>query len=390
MTYGITSSGFVIKPLENVISDVSASIQANIDPGIDVGATSVIGNIIAPLSNEIADLWDVANAIYSAFDPAAASGVPLDNLCDLTGVVRLPATYSTVTGTARLTNGTTLPVNSQASVSGDTSTIFTTIEQIVNSSGITANFPVKMRAVVTGPQVANSGTLTVIQTPVSGWVSITNAADAILGTNIESDSALRLRRFEELTAQGKSTLEAVKADLLAVAAVTDVVVFENQTLVTDGNSTPGKAFQSVVLGGTNADVAAAILASGPLGIQPYGTTSVNVTDSQGIVHAIGFTRPTTIRLYCETTVLTDPALFPADGVTKIKAALAAKLSSMCRIGDDAIRTQLYSPIYTVPGILNVTVLKIDNVTPTVATGDFTVAAKSIAQLATGDITVTVT
>src|SRR5262249_36114068 len=88
---------------------------------------------------------------------------------------------------------------------------------------------VACEAVDTGPLPAPAGTLTVIDTPVAGLSSVTNAADAILGRNQETDSELRIRREEELRAAGKGTVDAIRALLLEVLNVVQAKVLQNHS-----------------------------------------------------------------------------------------------------------------------------------------------------------------
>lgn len=82
-----------------------------------------------------------------------------------------------------------------------------------------------------------------------------------------------------------------------VSNVLEVVIHENDTdksLTLDAGVTlPPHSFMAVVRYDGEADtaqeIAAAILEKKPLGIQAYGLNTYSVTDSIGVVHAIGFT-----------------------------------------------------------------------------------------------------
>lgn len=355
-TYGITDEGFEIKPLETIKTEIEDSLKANIDPGLNTSATSVTGQFVGVVAAAASEVWEALQATHSSFDPEQASGLFLDFLSSLTGTLREAATKSTVTATVSLTNGTTLPIGSQAYVSGDIAAIFTTIEEVSNTSGITANVSVQMEALSTGPTVANAGTLTVISTPVSGWNSITNAEAAVAGVDQEVDSALRLRREQELRATGAASVEALLADIVTVSGVEEARIFENTTLVTDGDGIPGKAFEALVLGGTDAAVASQIFLSKAAGIQAYGTTLNTVTDTQGFTHQIDFTRPTekTILFRVE---LTKDTTYPSDGDSQVKTNINTQADADLGIGDSIIVSRYYDPVFSVAGVTDVTVLK---------------------------------
>lgn len=362
MAFGVNEEGFNIKPLETVKSEIEDQLKADIDPGINVSATSVLGQLIGVFSAKASELWEVGQAIYAAFDPEAASGTSLDNLSSLTGTLRNPASKSTVTATVSLNNGTTLPAGSKASVSGDPTAIFVTLEAVTNSSGFADDFDVNMESEETGPIVANSGTLTEIVTPVAGWTAITNLLDAELGSDIETDSALRLRREQELRATGAASVEALKADVSALDDVEEVIVYENTTLTTDGDGIPGKAFEVLVLGGDDQEIADQIFASKAAGIEAHGSETETVTDSQGFDHTIKFTRPTEKTLLVEV-FLTETDDYPADGDNQVKTNINTMADADLGIGDDVIISRFYEPIFDVSGVEDVTTLRIyDNST----------------------------
>jgi hypothetical protein len=68
---------------------------------------------------------------------------------------------------------------------------------------------------------------------------------------------------------------------------------------------PGKSFEIVAAGGTNATIAQTILASKPAGIQTYGNTTVQVFDVYGNPYNISFSRPTEVPFYVTITMVTD-------------------------------------------------------------------------------------
>lgn len=351
---GVTNDGFVTKTLEEIKTELETDIKNALGPETNVTATSVLGQLIGILSSDSREVWEVIEAVYKAQDPDQASGSSLDALSALSGTIRLPATKSTVTATINLDDGTIVPIGSVVSVSGNSSARFVTLSAISNSSGVNADFSVEMEAEETGVVVANAGTLTVIETPVSGWLTATNALDATLGTDLETDAELRTRRDEDLRAQGNASVEAIKADILAVAEVEFARVFENVTLITDGDGIPGKAFEAVVEGGTDLNVATAIFLSKAAGIEAHGTTSQAVIDSAGESHTIKFTRPTVKTLYISAFFTTDSDEYPSDGDDQVTEAIFDFVDAEFSVGDDIIVSKICKPIYSIDGVEDLT------------------------------------
>ena len=132
----------------------------------------------------------------------------------------------------------------------------------------------------------------------------------------------------------------------------------------------------------------------PAGIETAGDEVGSVTDSQGIVHTIKFSRPTSVSVYVAMELTTDPAEFPADGDDQAKAAIVAYFEEL-EIGDDVVvYPKLISTINDIPGITDVRIGVSTVTNPPNLTGsdsNITVAASAVATIANEltDITVTV-
>lgn len=244
----------------------------------------------------------------------------------------------------------------------------------------------------TGPIPANSGTMTVIVTPVTGWNSITNANDAVLGTNVETDAALRLRRAEELARPGTGTVKAFRADVLTVAGVSQCEVFENVNDIADADGVPAHSFETVIWDGdtpaaANADVAASIYGNKPAGIKSYGTSVLTTyTDKYGNPVDIRFTRAAALTTYLIVDVTTNSDFDGTDGPTAIKNALVASGDALA-MGDDVIALALRAIPLGVKGVVDVPSLKLGFAAAPTGTANLTVTNRQIARFDTSRITV---
>lgn len=213
-----------------------------------------------------------------------------------------------------------------------------------------------------------------------------NALDATPGVDLETDSAFRTRRELLLRQTGKATLEAIRAALLVVDSVLQAFVFENTTLVTDSDGLPGKAFESVVRGGVDADIAQAIFDTKPAGILAFGVTPIVVTDSQGIDHTISFTRPTDVEIWIDIVVTVDPVLYPLDGDDQIKAILVA-LGDTLVIGQDVIYERFQAEVFQIPGVLDVPTFFTGLTASPTGVVNLVIASRSLAVFDTTRVTV---
>ncbi len=361
MAGGLTSDGFEIKTVEEILEEIGEEQLAIIDPALDISPDQPLGQINGIYASKLAELWEAVAVAYNAFNRGAAEGFLLDAIGLLTGTLRLPATKSQVTATVNLAATTTLSAGVVANVSGQPSVRFVLTEDVTSTSS--GNYPANFEAEVTGPVAANAGTLTVIATPAAGWNSVTNALDADLGTDIETDAAYRLRQITEQTAAGSCTVDAIRADLLRIPGILQAFVFENTTMTTDGDGVPPKAYECVVYDGVvpdvdDEDIGQVIWDNKPSGIETYGDTSVNVVDSTGATRTVEFSRGTNVPIYMTYT-----------------------------LGQDVVALVFKSVALNVTGVLDVTAFTLGFSASPVGTTNLTIGSREIAVLDTSRIVV---
>lgn len=349
--FGITDTGFKRKRLNRLLQELNSEVKAIFGENFNVSPESPDGQINGIISESQANLWEIAEEAYNAFNPSAASGVALSNLVQLNYLTRLPATKSRVQVTLSGTPNTSIPAGSRIRTS-DTGSVFATETSVtIPTSGSISLFA---SSVNTGPIQALQNTLTVIDTPISGWSSVTNSLDAIEGTNEETDSQLRARRVRSVARNSQSIVDSIVSAVSAVEGVTQTIVLENDTNEVDSNGLPPHSFQVVAVGGSAEDIAQAIWFVKPVGITSFGNQTVVILDSQGIPHNISFSRADSVDIYVEVT-LTTFSEFPANGEALIKQAIVDYANGVLvegrgfSLGDDVIYSRLYTPINSVAG-----------------------------------------
>lgn len=205
-------------------------------------------------------------------------------------------------------------------------------------------------AVNEGLQTCEIGELDTIAVGVSGWNSVYNYVAGEPGEDLESDESLRLRRtIAAKSRKARATDPAIELALLDVPGVSSAIVKSNRGFATDDDGVPGKAFVSLVVGGNDNEIAKCIYENQPGGIQSYGNTSVNITDSHGIEQQISFSRPTPMYLWVKVTYsLYDEEAFP--GQDAVRDALVEWAEKEYTLGKDIISTRINQGLYDVPGI----------------------------------------
>lgn len=427
--YGVTISGFVLKRLDDIKSEIESALRLSLGPEINLLPESVLGQIIGIISERESLVWELAEAVYNSQYPDTSEGVSLDNVVALTGITRKGATYSTGNGIARGTATTVIPAGSVISVVGNPDSRFVTdadaaitagfsrvqrvtfsdtpdsgafkldyngnittslpynisasalatafetasgepvkvegsmaakyFEFVFRSEGtkviivedtntllkvatpVTTSIAMRPGALIsvtgeaTGPFSAPADSLTEIETPISGWDSFVNPEDIDIGQNVETDQELKIRRLTELAKAGRATIDAIIANLREIEDVQTVVVFQNNTAVTDIDGRPPHSVDIVVQGGTNAEIATVIFDSVAAGITMIGDITETVIDSQGFNQTIKFSRPTEVDIYVIVDITKDPNKYPTDGDQRVEDAILAYGDTL-GVGDDVI------------------------------------------------------
>lgn len=409
--FGLLSTGYVKKLTSDFELDLQTALRAEVDPNLDLSPTEPMGQATGIFADALAQADERIEAIYNGYNPNDAEGLQLDNVCSITGTKRRAATKSRVVLTCNLNASSTIPVGTQANVLGQpanlwqligfgTSTTKFTRSALVSTTA--GNYSAVFEAVSTGPTVANAGTLTVITAgTVTGLNSITNPNDAVLGTDVETDAQLRLRREEELQQQGNGTLDAIRAALLEVPGVINAFVFENTTDAFDSAGRPPHSIEAIIFDGIspaadNNAVAQALWNNKPAGIPYYSATASSgvATDSQSVPQTVAFSRAVIVPIYLSYTVHKDTSFDTVNGPAAVKATVAAYAAAKMTLGS-LVKAQLFAmvpvidfPVYGIQGVVETT-LTLDIVPSPVGTSDLSMSSRQYPYIQTANITVTV-
>jgi hypothetical protein len=363
--YGVTPAGFVPKTLDVILADIVARLKASsaVGPAQDYSTTAPLGQIVGALASEIAEVWELGQGVYNSGDPEAVEGVPQDQLYSLTGSERIAARASTCVCTLNLDPGITVAEGSQISVDGRPDLTFTLDADVTNSGGSAADFPGSFTCTATGPITANAGTLTVIDTAVSGWNSVTNAADAVLGRDAANAIEYRQRWSDERAQRGSTTVSAIRAALLdtettpAFATIETVLVLENKLDTADANGLPPHSVEAILDDGpipsVDDDAIAQVIwdRGASAGINTHGNTSGTATDSEGVEHVVYFSRVTRRPVYVRLAV-TRGAAYPTNGDALVSAAIVAAGNAL-KVEEDVIALYMRFQAFSVAGVVDV-------------------------------------
>lgn len=368
----LTNAGLTRPTADEILTDMLDRLASRLEPiygePIRRDAESVIVQIYGPMAGALDDYCQGTELVHHAFNPNEATGASQDAICALNDTVRKPATasygtyYPTGDNTTPLFAGD-VPTNPagdlryefMADVTLATATVRATTTAVTagavrsNSggcyfcvvAGTTGSGPgpsgttpggeetdgtvtwaylgqglaygtVSIQALTTGPVGGSAYALSAIGTPRTGWKGGANPEDVNLGSDIEADEVLRVRRLSELHGSGKSALDAIRSAFTRRSDVLECILFENTGDVTDADGLPPHSIEVVVDGAiSDADAAQVLLDTVAGGIKTHGTTTVIVADERGFLHTIKFTRPTEVDVYAKVTVVADRKLWPS-------------------------------------------------------------------------------
>lgn len=318
----LNDTGVIVPDTAEIQAGVEAEYQAAFGEELTVNPETPQGILIAAEVLARSEVVENNAAVANQINPNIAGGVFLQAICALTGLEPPVATFSLVQGvTLTGVASTVVPAGSIAKTdAGDQFQLISEVTLDSDGSG-TGDF----QALTAGPVPCAIGELDSIVTEVLGWETVTNAAAAILGEDSPSDEALRQLRQNTLALQGSSLVEAITSALYDVPGVKSLAFRENiaatsQTI--DGILMVAHSIWACVQGGTDEDVATALLATKTMGANWNGAVEVEVTEpASGQDYTVKFDRPDEVTIYAEVRVKAGTAT--GDVQTLVRDALIA-------------------------------------------------------------------
>lgn len=377
----LTSTGFVPRTLAESVTALSTALRSTISSKLVLTERTVIGNVMNILADHIDQVEGLQGEVYNAFDPDNATDDRVVALNLLRGVPRRGAEKGRVTATINLDAGGSIAAGGLvAHVVGDeTNRWVNKLEIPAHGSG---DIDLVFESEAAGSQyIAPAGSLSEIATPVSGWNSITNALDAVAGTDIEPIERLRLRGELATASGGSRTRNALRAQLVNLDGVLSAEVFENQTDAVDANGLPPKSFRAVVWDGipnavNNDAIAQVILDFQAEGILSDGNLKGTAVDDAFGNVTVPFRRATASQITVSINVTSAVGVSEDD----VKDAIIAAMPT--RVGSPVVYNKIGCAAFEVPGVDD-----FDSLTINGGTADLPGAVSTIYLLSSGNISV---
>ncbi|MCL8293805.1 baseplate J/gp47 family protein [Klebsiella oxytoca] len=332
----VTAEGIAAPDYQTVLDTITGYFQQIYGLDAYLEPDSKDGQMVALVALAIHDANNTAISVYRSFSPATALGDALTSNVKINGITRRSATNSTVDLLLTGTVGTTI---TNGSVRDSNSVIWNLPATVV--IGTDGTVVATATCASTGAVAALAGSITTINTPTRGWVSVTNPLAATVGVAAETDAQLRVRQSQSVALASLTPFDAVDGAIANIEGVTRHKLFENDTETTDANGLPAHSISAIVEGGDATEIANTIRSVKGQGVTTYGTTAVIVTDKYGNPYTIRFSRPADVPVYVSITLKALTGYSSQIG-DEIKAAVAAYINSLA-IGDSVLLSRVYSP-----------------------------------------------
>lgn len=287
----LDASGLTTSTKAELIASYTAAFQQIYGADINLDQDSPDGQMMNIFVQSVLDLQDLLKQIYNQFDPDNAIGVVLDQRVAINGIQREAGTY-TITNITIVTNqsvnlyGLDQTVQQIYTVSDNAGNLWelqTTQLGVVSGTNVFV-----FRAATPGANLTVPNTITTPVTIVLGVVSINNpTVYTTLGTNEETDAALKIRRQKSVSLASQGYLPGLLAALENINGLSYAAVYENVTSTTDVDGIPGHSIWVIVAGvAANSDIAQAIYTKRNAGCGMKGSTTFTITQVDGSLFVI--------------------------------------------------------------------------------------------------------
>ena len=219
---------YIQKTAEQILAETQLAFKNTFGSSVNLTPSSINGVFIQELANiGIATETTRALLMSQIYNPNFASDKYLDGLCAFHQITRINATPSVVTCKITGLSGVVIPTGSQIlNTNGD---IFTNPLAITipDNGTIDAEF----HSLQTGAIPCDQNSLNRIVQSISGWDTVNNYSDGMLGTATESDNNLRSRRKNSVYLNSAGSLKSIISALENSNNINDYNIDENFSTV---------------------------------------------------------------------------------------------------------------------------------------------------------------
>jgi uncharacterized phage protein gp47/JayE len=344
----MTPTGYSPVTASQSLTDIQNVFKTVFGAGFNVTPTTVNGVLIQELTNQVVAVENAKTLLYSGlYNPNVAAGVFLDSIGKLTNTNRKAATSSAVFCTITGLPGVVIPLGSQILNTNGDIFLSAAINTIPPGGTTTALFTSQ----VAGPIACSAGTVNRIVQQLTGWDTVTNALDGVIGKVKQTDTEYRYTRILSLATNSTGWLEAINAACQANTNISDFYVVENFSSVSQviqGVTVAANSCCLSVYGGTDQEAAKILYDKKSGGCGMSGNTTATYVDTTftWVSFPARFQRAVAAPIQVNV-VLSSAFTYPSDIVAQIQAALVENFYgrvdnvSRVRMGVDFFVSRFY-------------------------------------------------
>lgn len=327
----VLTSGVIVPDTNSVQATVEGEWKDQFGADLNVSPSTPQGGLITTdVLARVGVIQNNAN-IANQINPNLSEGVFLEAVAALSGLVRPPGTFTTVTNVTMAGSPSALvPQGSVAKTSvGDLFNLSGDVTLDTSGNGLGTFIAQQPGAIVCG--FGGSG-INFIVSDVLGWETVstdTGVATINVGTTEFSDEQFRTLRRNTLALQGVSIIEAIVSAVNVLPGVNATTFLENTTASTATITRPGDGSGVSLLansiwvcvdGGAAAQIASVLLQNKSGGCNWNGSQSVVVVDpTSGQNYTVKYEIPTLIPVAIRVTV--KQARYVGDPATNVTQAI---------------------------------------------------------------------
>jgi uncharacterized phage protein gp47/JayE len=359
--------------LAGVFADLQDAFGGQLNESLETPQGQLATSLSAIIADKDAEIAEVVNQV----NPDTADGAYQDAIGRIYFMSRIPGAPTVVTLVCTGAAGVLIPVGAQAQ---DTSGNTYTCTQ-AGTIGVGGTVSLTFANTVNGPIAAPANTVTKIYRAITGWDSVNNPVEGIIGRNVENRAEFEQRRIASVALNAHGSLQSIYAAVLAVPNVIDAYVYENATnsTINVGSTSfplvPHSLYVAAV-GGAAQDIGNAIWLKKDVGCDTNGNTDVTVVDDSGYqppypTYTIKYQQPTPLPIFFHVSIR-DSASLPAGIEDLVKAAIVATFNgddggARVRIGAELLAAKFYPGVIAIGPEVSVLSIFIGITSPGAAT-----------------------
>ena len=350
VTFGAT--GFIAPSEAAILAGIQADMNAAFGGNLNPSLSTPQGQMAVSQTAIVGQVNDTFVYFTNQVDPAFAQGRMQDAIGRIYFIERNPAQATVVQCVCNGLVNVVIPEGALAQDASGNTYVCTQAGTIPVGGSITLPFSNQ----VTGAIACPSNTLNQIYQAIPGWDSINNPIDGTLGNAVESRAEFEVRRAATVAGNSFGAIGSVIGALAQVSGVLDYYGYDNGTaapVTILGQTINANSIYVAVVGGSQANVAQAILSKKGGGSAMTGNTTVTAYDnnplySAPVPYSIIYEIPPTLSVLFSVNIVNGPGV-PANAVTQVQNAIINAFSGgdggpRARIGSLILASRFYAPI----------------------------------------------